>query len=172
MSKTEVDTYVLEIVWQYLAAPDTYEALTAGQDEAGQELVQVRGDLAHARHELETLRAKVGAGSLSVAAYAVAEPMMLQRISDMAEAERRLCTPSRLHGLVGADGDVWQRWERMPLSAQREALALLLSQELIGELHLIPIPARRDQAARSPQARLRFKRADQMLAGRDLPSEV
>ena len=134
--KDDLDAYATTAMLTYLARADVYEQLTADEGQAGTELAALRDDLAQARHELQTLRARVGAGQLSVDSLVAAEPLMITRIAGLEEQEKELATPSALRGLLAPGPDVAQRWEQAPMSTRRAVARLLLTPDLIGELRV------------------------------------
>jgi site-specific DNA recombinase len=138
--KELLDAHAEDAILAYLARPDVYAKITAGESESGRELVQVRTDLAEARAELAKLRAAVATKRLSVDSLIAAEPAMLAAVSALEATEAELSTPSQLRGLFPPGGDVRQRWADAPISTRRALARLLLTPELLGELRLMRCP--------------------------------
>jgi hypothetical protein len=148
--KLELDALAEDAILGYLARRDVYTDITAGEDQASAELGQVRADLASARHELDDLRARVGAGRLSLDSLVVAEPLILARIKGLEQQENTLATPSALRGLIEPGPDVAERWEQMPISARRTVARVLLVPERLGQLRVEPRPADYPRSVRQP----------------------
>ena len=103
------------------------------------ELAGVRDALAEARAELDELRDAVGAGTLSVASLARAEPGVLRRVGALELRERELATPPVLAGIITPGRDVKRRWKAAPIAAKREVARLLLSPAILGEVQGHPL---------------------------------
>jgi hypothetical protein len=132
----ELDTIGETAILEYLARPQVYEKLTAGEDKSDAELSRVRAELSDVSRELDALRARVGAGTLSVDSLVIAEPVMQARLSALQEQEHVLATPSALRDLITLGEDVADRWKDIPLSARRTIARRVLVPELLGELRV------------------------------------
>jgi hypothetical protein len=64
-----------------------------------------------------------------------AEPTLLAEITTLEARERELSTPSALRGLIEPGTDIADRWATTPMSTRREIARLLLTPDLIGQLH-------------------------------------
>lgn len=142
IAMVDLDALVVDLVTEYLARDDVYEALAAAQGAQGEELSRVRDELATVRAEALALADSVGRGELSVSLAARAEPRLLSRVAELEQRERELVSPGRLAQLLPPGPDVRARWERLEIPARREVLRILLVPGLIGELRLIPNPAK------------------------------
>jgi site-specific DNA recombinase len=128
----------------YLSRRDNVERLTADQG-VDVELQQVRDEIAGIRGEQRDLARQVGAGTLSPALAAMAEPGILKRLKAAEERERKLSTPNVLRGLISPGADVARRWKAAPMSARREVARILLALGVLGELRVLrsPTPGRK-----------------------------
>ena len=155
--KEKLDAHAEEAIIGYLARPDVYAKITAGESESSSELDQVRTDLAEARAELAKLRAAVAAKKLSVDSLIAAEPAMLATVAALETVEQDLSTPSQLRGLFPPGGDVQERWKAAAISTRRALARLLLTPEVLGELRLMRCPPGRRPP---PAERVRWARAE------------
>jgi site-specific DNA recombinase len=141
VSKPDLEAYLDAVIVAYLSDRRQYEQWAARTDH-GAELAAVRGDLATARAELDELRDAVGAGTLSVASLARAEPGVLRRVGALELRERELATPPVLAGIISPGRDVKRRWKAAPIAAKREAARLLLSPAILGEVRVTRSPVK------------------------------
>jgi site-specific DNA recombinase len=159
--KAELDDYVETVMLAYLARPDVYEKITAGQDQDTGRLGEVRDELAEARAELGKLRAAVAGKKLSVDSLIAAEPGMLAAITALETTEQELTTPAVLRGLIAPGDDVEARWQEAPIATRRAIARILLTPDLLGELRVMPCPPGRKGPNRPPiHERLHWKRTE------------
>jgi site-specific DNA recombinase len=142
ITQADLDTLAEAVMLDYLARPDVIDTLRAGDRQGDRDLSEVQGQLAAARARHEQLADAVATGSVSVATLIRAEPTLLAEITTLEARERELTTPSALRGLIEPGVDVAQRWALTPISTRREIARLLLTPNLIGQLHLQPSPRR------------------------------
>jgi site-specific DNA recombinase len=122
-----------------LARPDNVERLVQVGD--GEQLQQLRDEIAVIRAELDDLADQVGRGDLSATLAARAEPAILERLRATEAREAELSTPSALRGLISPGKDVARRWKAAPMSAKREVVRLLLTPDGLGELRVTRTPS-------------------------------
>lgn len=136
------DEWVGEHVIAYLSRPDVYEGINRGDS----------AEAAAARTEAARLQAELddwAETTVSARAYRIHEAKLLPRIEDALHRARMLAVPLPLRGLAGAEGDMRERWERMPVAVRREVIqALRLRVDVVKA-------AGDDGARRTPQERIR-----------------
>jgi site-specific DNA recombinase len=141
LDEAELNAYAERTMLDYLAQPDVIDRLRAGDNDDA-ELAVVRDSLAEARAELRELREAVGAGRVSVASLAVAEPAMVATAERLEQTERELSAPPALSALITPGKDVRRRWRAAPMSAKRDVCKLLLVAGVLGQLRVTPSPIR------------------------------
>jgi DNA invertase Pin-like site-specific DNA recombinase len=139
----ELNTYAEAAILDYLSRPENLVWLTAKDDDA--ELLAARQQVAEIRAELDDLADEVGSGHLSAGLAARAEPGILARLRAAEAREAELTTPTALRNFVGPRVDVVRRWRDAPMSARREAVRLLFSDQVCGQLRVrrSPTPGHR-----------------------------
>lgn len=136
LGQAGVDEIAVQVILGFLSRPDNVARLLA-DDGAGGRLQQVREEISSIRAELDELAAQVGAGKLSAALAARAEPGILARLREAEGREADLTTPARLRGLITPGKDVARRWKAAPMAARREIARILLTADLLGELRVV-----------------------------------
>src|SRR5918911_2080573 len=116
ITRSDLDELAEGVMLAYLARPEVIDALRAGDEQGSHELSQVQDRLAAVRARHEQLADAVGAGRVSVAALARAEPAMLAEIAKWEQRNKELGTPSVLRGLIEPGADVALRWQTAPIS--------------------------------------------------------
>jgi site-specific DNA recombinase len=146
IDKAELDALAETAIIGYLSRPDHVERLVQVDD--GEQLHQVRDEIAQIRAELDDLADRVGCGEVSATLAARAEPAILERLRAAEAREADLSTPSELRGLISPGKDVARRWEAAPMSTKRTVARMLLVPEVLGELRVnrSPTPGRRAPA--------------------------
>jgi len=139
----ELDGFAETVMLAYLAEPDVIAGLRAAP-EGDAELTRVRGDLEAARGELLDWQRAAGSRKVSAASFAVIEPPILARISELETRERELRVPPAL-SVIPPGKDVARRWQAAPMSARRQAARMLCSPPILGTLLVgrTPTPGRR-----------------------------
>jgi hypothetical protein len=138
-----LNTFVEAAVIAYLSRPENLAWLSARDDDA--ELLAARQQVAEIRAEMDDLADQVGAGLLSATLAARAEPGIRARLTTAQAREAELTTPTALRDFIAPGVDVVRQWKSAPMSARREALRLLFTPELCGELRVrrSPTPGHR-----------------------------
>jgi DNA invertase Pin-like site-specific DNA recombinase len=139
VNKAELDQFAETAILALLARPDNVERLVQVGD--GEQLQQLRDEIAVIRAELDDLADQVGRGDLSATLAARAEPAILERLRATEAREAELSTPSALRGLISPGKDVARRWKAAPMSAKREVVRLLLTPDGLGELRVTRTPS-------------------------------
>ncbi|MCX4587476.1 recombinase family protein [Streptomyces sp. NBC_01481] len=137
INQAETDEQVIGAVIAYLSRPGIFAEL-AKDDGNDAQLENVRGELAHARAELDALHDAGAKRTLSVAAVARLEPPLATAVTELEEREMELSTPSVLVGLLSPEEDVAEWWEDAEVSTKRAVAALLLAPGLLGEVRVTP----------------------------------
>ncbi|MEV6912810.1 recombinase family protein [Amycolatopsis sp. NPDC051071] len=160
----DLDAYVTGVVFDYLSAPGVVEELTA-PPAAGGELARVLDEKRKAAADLDELERGVKAGQVSPFVATAAEEGIRERLSVAETREKALTMPNPLRPLfeslragdVHAAGDlralIESNWDKAEISTKREALRVLLSPEMIGELRVKRSPVPRQRCAAEKRAR-------------------
>jgi hypothetical protein len=132
----ELDAWAEREVLGILTKPDVVERLMPGAADPAA-LGAARGEVARVKAEHRDLVRRVGAGELSAAMAAGAEPPMLARLA-VAEAKVvELTAPAGLRHLIEPGAQVQAWWEFIPMPAKREVMRLLFSQGVVGVLSVV-----------------------------------
>jgi site-specific DNA recombinase len=131
----ELDAFVEQIVIAYLSREENYSSF-AEKEQQGQELQQVRGDLAKLRAARSELADAVTKRGKSVSWAIAADEEYEKQITALERRERELVVPEALHALMEPGADVAARWDAAPMSARREIVKLLLSPGKAGQLRV------------------------------------
>jgi hypothetical protein len=116
-----------------LTSPKTAAKLIPqGVDDAA--LADARGEVAKIKSEHDDLVRRVGAGELSAAMAAGAEPQVLERLALAEQRVSELVAPAGLRSLVEPGAKVTSAWASMPMSAKREVVRLLFAPGVLGVL--------------------------------------
>ena len=111
------------------------------EEETTAGLQAIRDELAGLRHRREGIAAALATGDLSVPTAVTAEKAIDAKISELEKRDRQLSVSARLHDLLDdPDWLVAERWVHMPVPARKEAMRLLLSDEHLGVLYVMPAP--------------------------------
>jgi hypothetical protein len=140
----ELNTFAEAAIIAYLTRPENQAWLTAHDDDDAA-LLAVRDQVAEIRAELDDLADEVGAGRMSATLAARAEPAIMARLKAAQEREAELSTPAPLRDFLTPGVDVVKQWTAAPMPARREAVKLLFSPALAGELRVkrSPTPGHR-----------------------------
>jgi hypothetical protein len=134
-----LDAYAEAVMLAYLARPEVIKGLRAAPEDGG-ELATVRGDLAEARGELETLRRAGREGRVTVGTLLEVEPGLVDRVEGLEARERELVTPPALT-VIPPGKDVARRWAAAPISARRQVARMLLAAPILGQLRVARSPS-------------------------------
>ena len=142
---------VLVIVIDYLCETGFGREEESG--EATAELQVIRDELAELRHRKEGIGAALASGDLSVQTAVAAEKAIDLKIAGVEKRDRELSVPAGLHDVLDdTDRPVMDKWVDMSVASRREAMRLLLSEEHLGSLYLMPAPLQgRGRGARTYQ---------------------
>lgn len=140
----ELNTFAEAAIIAYLSRPENLEWLTAQADDDAT-LLKAREQVAEIRNELDDLADRVGAGQISATLAARAEPAIQSRLKAAETLVAELTTPAPLRDLIGPGVDPVARWKSAPMPARREALRLLFSPQVCGQLRVrrSPTPGHR-----------------------------
>ena len=127
IEREELDDYLTRLVIERLSRPDAYRHLPDGADESVVE--QLRGQLAGLRAELDGYAEDAAEGRIDRVFAAKVVGKLNAKITEVQALIEAAVTPPALAGLLAGDpdDDVATRWERAPISAQREVLRLLFT---------------------------------------------
>lgn len=131
----ELTTFAEAAIVAYLSRPENLAWLTARADDDAA-LLAVRDEVAEIKAELDALADEVGAGRISATLAARAEPGIVARLKAAQVREAELITPAPLRDFIGPGVDVVRAWKAAPMPARREAVRLLFSPGLCGELRI------------------------------------
>jgi DNA invertase Pin-like site-specific DNA recombinase len=133
----ELDAWAEREILAILAKPDVLARLVpSAADPAA--LDHARGEVASIKGEHRDLVRRVGAGQLSAAMAAGAEPPILARLQ-VAEAKVvELTAPAGLRHLVQPGAQVEAEWAEMPMPARREVVRVLFAEGVVGVLSVAP----------------------------------
>ncbi|HEX8347292.1 MAG TPA: recombinase family protein [Actinoplanes sp.] len=146
----ELNTFAEAAILDYLTRPENQAWLTAHDDDDAA-LLAVRDQVAEIRAQLDDLADQVGAGRMSATLAARAEPAIMARLKAAQEREAELSTPAPLRDFLTPGVDVVKQWTAAPMPARREAVKMVFSPALAGELrvkrsptpgHRCPVPDR------------------------------
>ncbi|MET7817217.1 recombinase family protein [Micromonospora zamorensis] len=140
----ELNTFAEAAILDYLTRPENQAWWTAHDDDDAA-LFAAREQVAEIRAELDDLADQVGAGLVSATLAARAEPAIVARLAAAQEREAELTTPAPLRDFLTPGADVVQQWKVAPMPARREAVRLLFSPALCGQLRVrrSPTPGHR-----------------------------
>lgn len=168
----ELDLYVTEVVLAYLATPGMVEELTAPPS-TDAELATVLNEKHKPTAELAELERGVKAGKISPFIATASEEGIRSRLAAAEAREKELCVPSPLRALLAPlrDGDaratdtvralIESNWTAAETSAKREALRVLLSADMIGELRVNRSPVPRQRCPVEDRAKFRTATRDE-----------
>jgi site-specific DNA recombinase len=127
IERTELDDYLTGLVIERLSRTDAYQHLPGGQDETA--VAALRAEEAALRADLDGYADDAAEGKIDRAFAAKVVAKLQTRITDVQRRIEAAITPPALVGLLAGDPgeDVAARWDRAPISAQREVLRLLFS---------------------------------------------
>jgi len=133
IEREQVDDYLIKLVIERLARPDGYRHLPDGADESAVE--ELRGQLAGLRAELDGYADDAAEGRIDRSFAARVVSKLNIKIAEVQRRIEQAITPPALVGLLAGDPgeDVRTRWNRAPVSAQREVLRLLFSEIMIAK---------------------------------------
>lgn len=138
ISKPPVDGLVERLLLSVLSPEDAFDRLLGTLPSGAADLTRVRVQLAEAKAEHDAL----ANSGVSVALAARKEPAILKRISELRGRERELATPLALRGLIRPGPTARAQWAAAEMSTRREIGRRMLSEELLGEVHVLPAPRR------------------------------
>ncbi|MFF1714805.1 recombinase family protein [Streptomyces sp. NPDC058268] len=145
VSKADVDEILVGdaerpgVILSYLARPDVYRALDAG-DPTG-ETAEIRDGLAKARADLQETEQAHPETLSEERRFARRGERLEARIAELEQRQRKLVRPTSLSALFHPGPDVAGRWRRTPLAGQRAIAALLLSPDVMGQPRIRPVAA-------------------------------
>jgi site-specific DNA recombinase len=127
IERGELDAYLIKLVIERLSRPDAYPNLPGQADETA--VVALRAEEAALRAELDAYADDAAEGRID---RVFAAKVAARQNTKITEVQRRIeaaVTPPALAGLLSGDPgeDVRTRWDRAPVSAQREVLRLLFT---------------------------------------------
>lgn len=135
---------VLDVTVTVEAVSYLIETELGRQQESGEtpaELQAIRDELAELRHRKENIAGGLASGKLSVDTASSAEKEIDAKIAGLEKRDRQLSVPAGLHDLLDdPDWPVAEKWVKMSLAARKEAMRLLLSEEHLGVLYVMPAP--------------------------------
>jgi hypothetical protein len=127
IERMELDEYLTGLVIERLSRPDAYPHLPDGSEESA--VVALRAEEAALRAELDGYADDAAEGRIDRAFAAKVVAKLNTRIGEVQGRIEQAITPPALAGLLAGDPgeDVAARWDRAPISAQREVLRLLFA---------------------------------------------
>ncbi len=133
IERNEVDKYLTGLVTARLSRSDTYPRLPDGSGEPA--LVALRAEESALRAELDGYVDDAAEGKIDRAFAAKVVAKLNTKISEVQRQIEAAITPPALVGLLFGDPgeDVPTRWNRAPVSAQREVLRLLFAAIVLGK---------------------------------------
>lgn len=137
---TELTAYVEEEILTYLSRDDNLALLAENDDK---ELEQARDAVTEVEQELRDLAARVGRKELSQDFAALTAPGIEARLEAARKREAELNTPSVLAGYIEPGEDVREAWRKMPMSAKRAVVRIVLTPALLGEVRVTRSPVNR-----------------------------
>lgn len=135
VERDQLDRYVENVIFGYLARPEVVAQLTAATKTAP-ELDRARDELVAVRSELDALYAEVAARRLSAAALAAIEPKLLAQADQLQARVREMSAPPTLAGILAPGKSARRHWTGLTMAARREVARMLLVPHLIGELRI------------------------------------
>ncbi|MDQ2880491.1 MAG: recombinase family protein [Actinomycetota bacterium] len=133
VEREDLDNYLTGLVTERLSRPDAYPHLPDGSEEPA--LVALRAQEAALRAELDGYVDDASEGRIDRAFAAKVAGKLNTRITAVQRQIEAAVTPPALAGLLSGDPgeDVPTRWNRAPVSAQREVLRLLFAAIVVGK---------------------------------------
>src|SRR5262249_14265922 len=113
-----------------LSDPAVYGYLRQTGDDDDKTAVRARTEVDRLTAELDGWRRSAVNGQTTPASLAAIEAGLTKRIDDARRRAEQASTPPRRRALVGDDGDVRARWDRMPLGAKRDVVKTLMTVKL------------------------------------------
>ncbi|WP_340382238.1 recombinase family protein [Streptomyces sp. SS7] len=141
VQKQPVDDYIIGTrdepgaMMEYLARPDIYQLLVAPDvDEA--EVREVQARLAQERAELDEMEQATASTLAQVEVLSRSIAAKRATVSELEERERELTLPSIVLRFIGAGRNVWDVWDKAPVSARRELVRTVLSERGLGKVYI------------------------------------
>ncbi|MGK5681158.1 recombinase family protein [Actinoplanes sp. URMC 104] len=153
----ELNTFAEAAIIDYLSRPENLAWLNIGGDDDAA-LLAVRDQVAEIQAELDDLADQVGAGQITAALAARAEPAILARLKAAQAREAELTTPAPLRDFLTPGADVVRQWTAAPMPARRELVRLLFSPQACGQLRVRRSPSKGHR--RPVEQRVWWKTAD------------
>ena len=133
IERPELDEYLTRLVVARLSGPDAYPRLPDGSEEAA--TVALRAQEAAMRADLDGYADDAAEGRIDRTFAAKVVAKLQAKIREVQRQIEAAITPPALAGLLSGDPgeDVPTRWNRAPISAQREVLRLLFAAIVVGK---------------------------------------
>jgi site-specific DNA recombinase len=133
IERTELDDYLTELVIERLSRRDAYPHLPDGSEETA--VVALRAEEAALRAQLDGYVDDAAEGKIDRVFASKIAAKLNAKITEVQHRIEAAVTPPALVGLLaGSTGeDVGTRWDRAPISAQREVLRLLFASIVVAK---------------------------------------
>jgi DNA invertase Pin-like site-specific DNA recombinase len=139
--EAELDHYVEQVMFAYLARPDVSAKLAAAAA-TGADLDRVRDEVAAVRAQLDDLYDQVATRRLTPGALAAVEPRLVAQVEALQRQEVELSAPPALVALIRPGRDAPRQWKTLAVPARREVARMLLAPDLLGQVRVGRCPVR------------------------------